>query len=287
LLGRFAGTDGIKTGYIRASGFNLTSSAQRGDKRIIGVVMGASSGAARNKYMMTMLAKAFPQCKEGRTLASAVQGAGPASATALAAVAPAKSLPVLAAAKPEPAADPKLVMPDPIPSDFVTANAAPDSEAAAEEDTAQASAADEATFTALDPPPAETVQPKAETKAGAQDSAKIVIASTAPAANLPFGVKKNAPGAGGVVIVPDTSSTWKIQIGAYPNKSEAQAILYKVRSMDAQMFGGKPAFTVQVQLGTATMYRARLSGFSEELARAACKRLSTKGIGCVALSPQS
>ena len=40
LLGRYQGTDGIKTGYIGASGFNLTTSAKRGDKRIVGVVMG-------------------------------------------------------------------------------------------------------------------------------------------------------------------------------------------------------------------------------------------------------
>ena len=44
LLGRYQGTDGIKTGYIAASGFNLTTSAKRGDKRIVGVVMGSSSG---------------------------------------------------------------------------------------------------------------------------------------------------------------------------------------------------------------------------------------------------
>ena len=48
LLGRFEGTDGIKTGYIRASGFNLTTSAKRGDKRIIGVVMGGRTGRVRD-----------------------------------------------------------------------------------------------------------------------------------------------------------------------------------------------------------------------------------------------
>jgi D-alanyl-D-alanine carboxypeptidase len=55
LLGKFQGTDGIKTGYIRASGFNLTTSAKRGNKRIVGVVMGGTSGSARDKYMMKML----------------------------------------------------------------------------------------------------------------------------------------------------------------------------------------------------------------------------------------
>ena len=61
LLGKFEGTDGIKTGYIRASGFNLTSSVRRGDKRIIGVVMGGKSGSSRNQYMISMLSKQLPE----------------------------------------------------------------------------------------------------------------------------------------------------------------------------------------------------------------------------------
>ena len=72
LLGKFEGTDGIKTGYIRASGFNLTTSARRGKKRIVGVVMGGSSGSSRDKYMMSMLERAFPKCVDGEMIAAAV-----------------------------------------------------------------------------------------------------------------------------------------------------------------------------------------------------------------------
>lgn len=59
LLGRYKGTDGIKTGYTRASGYNLTSSVRRGNRHIIGVVLGAKSGRTRNAYMMSMLTRAF------------------------------------------------------------------------------------------------------------------------------------------------------------------------------------------------------------------------------------
>ncbi len=59
LLGRYKGTDGIKTGYTRASGYNLTSSVRRGNRHIIGVVLGANTGRARNAYMMSMLTRAF------------------------------------------------------------------------------------------------------------------------------------------------------------------------------------------------------------------------------------
>lgn len=59
LLGNYAGVDGIKTGYIRASGFNLTASAQRGNKRIVAVVMGGRTAKLRNSYMVELLNQAF------------------------------------------------------------------------------------------------------------------------------------------------------------------------------------------------------------------------------------
>ena len=47
LLGRYPGADGMKTGFICASGFNLVATATRDGKRLIAVVLGASSSAAR------------------------------------------------------------------------------------------------------------------------------------------------------------------------------------------------------------------------------------------------
>ena len=69
LLGKFEGTDGIKTGYIGAAGYNLTTSAARGNKRLIGVVLGASSGGARNRYMMNMLEPLFKKATNGSHIA--------------------------------------------------------------------------------------------------------------------------------------------------------------------------------------------------------------------------
>ncbi len=59
LMERYEGMDGIKTGYIRASGFNLVSSVKRGDKRLIGVVMGGRSAVARDNQMAQLLDSAF------------------------------------------------------------------------------------------------------------------------------------------------------------------------------------------------------------------------------------
>lgn len=72
LLGKYDGVDGIKTGYIAAAGFNLTTSVKRGDKRIVGVVLGANSTVSRNQYMVDMLDRTLPACRAGSTLASIV-----------------------------------------------------------------------------------------------------------------------------------------------------------------------------------------------------------------------
>ena len=59
LLKRYKGTDGIKTGYIRASGFNLVASVKRDNTRLIGVVFGGVSGSRRDLHMMYLLNKGF------------------------------------------------------------------------------------------------------------------------------------------------------------------------------------------------------------------------------------
>ena len=61
LMERFAGMDGIKTGYIRASGFNLAASAVRDNRRLIGVVMGGESSRARDNRMAELLNAGFSQ----------------------------------------------------------------------------------------------------------------------------------------------------------------------------------------------------------------------------------
>lgn len=59
LLYRYKGADGMKTGYIRASGFNLLASAVRGERRLIAAVFGGKSARARDTAMAGLLDKAF------------------------------------------------------------------------------------------------------------------------------------------------------------------------------------------------------------------------------------
>ncbi|MBE9638920.1 D-alanyl-D-alanine carboxypeptidase family protein [Salipiger mangrovisoli] len=58
-LAAYKGADGIKTGYTRAAGFNLVASAERGRERIISVVFGGTSTAARNAKSAELLDLGF------------------------------------------------------------------------------------------------------------------------------------------------------------------------------------------------------------------------------------
>jgi D-alanyl-D-alanine carboxypeptidase (penicillin-binding protein 5/6) len=59
LLGKMPGVDGLKTGFTNAAGFNLAASAMRDGNRLIAVVMGSASGAARNADVESLLLTGF------------------------------------------------------------------------------------------------------------------------------------------------------------------------------------------------------------------------------------
>ena len=72
LLGRVRGVDGIKTGYIRASGYNLVSSVKTGGRSIVAVVIGGRTGASRNAQMQKLIARYLPKASRrggGRIIA--------------------------------------------------------------------------------------------------------------------------------------------------------------------------------------------------------------------------
>jgi D-alanyl-D-alanine carboxypeptidase len=86
LLEWYEGADGIKTGFVHASGFNLAASAVRNGHRLIAVIMGGDSAHGRDEIMADLLDKGFADI-----------GAGPAIARNQA-PAPAAPMPVIASA---------------------------------------------------------------------------------------------------------------------------------------------------------------------------------------------
>jgi D-alanyl-D-alanine carboxypeptidase len=76
LLGRVEGVDGIKTGYTRASGFNLVTSMHRGNRHLVGVVMGGRSGGSRDAIMRNLLAENLEKAATKRTVAAIAERSG-------------------------------------------------------------------------------------------------------------------------------------------------------------------------------------------------------------------
>ena len=64
LMRTYRGMDGIKTGYINASGFNLVASARQDGRRIVGVVFGGRTSKTRNSHMKTLLDNGFSKIRK-------------------------------------------------------------------------------------------------------------------------------------------------------------------------------------------------------------------------------
>jgi D-alanyl-D-alanine carboxypeptidase len=90
LLGNVEGVDGIKTGYIRASGFNLVTSVRSDGRSIVAVVMGGQTGGKRDARMRGLVAKFLPKASRregGDLIAKAPVEAAPANGSSKAVVA--------------------------------------------------------------------------------------------------------------------------------------------------------------------------------------------------------
>jgi D-alanyl-D-alanine carboxypeptidase len=84
LLGSVDGVDGIKTGYTRASGFNLITSIHRGNRFLVGVVMGGRSGGSRDAIMRNLLAENLDKAATRRTVAAITERNGLGQGTEIA-----------------------------------------------------------------------------------------------------------------------------------------------------------------------------------------------------------
>jgi D-alanyl-D-alanine carboxypeptidase len=118
LLKSYAGADGLKTGYIRASGFNLVTSVKRDGRRLIAVVFGGKSPRSRDRHMAKLLDRSFTKLA---TIRVAKVPDLPQRKPALLAAAASTETDAAAAPRPED------VLPDPVPAEMGSAeDALPD-----------------------------------------------------------------------------------------------------------------------------------------------------------------
>jgi D-alanyl-D-alanine carboxypeptidase len=276
LLGRIDGVDGIKTGYTRASGFNLLTSVHRDGRSLLAVVMGGRSAAGRDRIMANLIGDHIAEASTAHA-ATAVAEAAPAESTE-----PrdeqADATPMRARATV--VAQAKLQR---ISATARAANAvgegddgAGDEEASAPDPTLKAPA------TAAD-----VGMLKSPAKSSTKTQARLAAASAL--VMPPLGRPDNSanddrrPGRASAKdddAVDAAAGGVMIQIGAPDNLAKANALLSRARERNRSTLAAAKPVTEKVRKGDATLYRARFAGLDSASAEAACRSLKRTGFSC-------
>ncbi len=286
LLIHYSGTDGIKTGYTRASGFNLVTSVHRGSKHLVAAVFGGRTARIRNARMRSLLDKAFAKAstKVTRTPAVAMRAPPPVRAASPAralkpSLSPPQSPPTASVVKAEPVASspgrdtgaPAIaiarVHPVLIDHDMMRQQSPAAAQGApAAFATASAGATTLPRFAAGLPP--STLQGQAEALAGGAPQA-------APARTASLRGEEAAR-----VPATEAGGPFEIQIGAYGDPSDAKQHMAAVRQRVGSLLDPYPAVAVPVQQGSNQFYRARFRGFDKTAAASTCVQLKRLQIDC-------
>ncbi len=273
LMYRYKGMDGIKTGFINASGFNLVSAVNDRGRRVVGVVLGGRTASARDARMAALLDDAMPR--------ATVRGG------ALVAAIGAPSLPRSGVPKPVGRA---VSEPDATLTDAMDPVAA---QIAHAETLARTQAGENLGMTAgaTDHFPAVPDRPAAETRMRKRAPAArtVAIEPTAPSAGQAFAYASGpVPQAaipappGGLPFAIASHAGWTVQLAAAPSQAEAIALLSRALPALDHRFSGITPYTESVQGRSGLLHRARLSGFEDRAAaQSACKALTARSFSCL------
>lgn len=279
LLGRVEGVDGIKTGFIRLSGFNLVTSVNRNGRLLVATVMGGQTARARDAHMAELIETYLPKAsiRLGNTVKAAPASYNDPRRGELPMAS--RSQPVVAAA-PVPLPDAKGPPHRLVPEE--AGDVGDDDEAMEGPDTVSSLASSTPPVPAAAVPRSTTPKSAAKatgTKVASLDDAQIVPAPKKPAAKA----KAAAPVEEDDAATAPSKGGWVIQIGAVPSAKAATDLLSRARTSAAKALKGAESYTQKVE-GSKTLYRARFGGFSSQsTANAACAALSAKQFPCMAM----
>lgn len=291
LLGQ-NGVDGIKTGYIRASGYNLLTAARKSNRHIVVVGFGFNSGAARNAKVAQLISKYLPKARRGSYYRTAMIANPLVGGTLVA------SRPVVPAARPSFRINQSPELPTPA-------------------------------FTAPAVTLASAVIPVPQTRPvnlmarNAVEATNLVVASTAPrpaprnldvigawiSQTLRLDQKTGAPLLPPASIGSNTAQNnqaidlltsgsvkqatqsqpqsqtkgWIIQVGAAPNQAGAERLLTAAAGKASQL-GDFRRYIERFEKNGQVFFRARFAGFGQRnQAQSMCTSLKTKQMNCLAV----
>ncbi len=251
LLVSYAGMDGLKTGYTRASGFNLAATARRSGERVIVVVFGGRSARTRDKEVARLLDLGFERLRERR----------PAPAVAL--------------------------LPQPKPGTGVAAVAAVDPADAISPEAGPVPALRPGTLVEvpnLRPAPAVAALPTGSVLDVLPPAERAVIIAAAANAPLPAPNPQRLAVAGrsGTATGP-----YAVQVGAFHDSNLARRAAQTAAGLVPQILMQGAIDVSPLKGRRRTVYRARVAGFERAVADQACQMLQQQRQECFVVQTQA
>ncbi|WP_323767377.1 D-alanyl-D-alanine carboxypeptidase family protein [Marinovum sp.] len=288
LLSSYKGADGIKTGYTRAAGFNLTASAERGRERVIATVFGGRSTTTRNARVAELLDLGFnrapthvalnlprkPQYRGNQGLVTGGSDAAVASLAPVGGERPAAGktiavkLDVTRSLRPRARPGATIRMPEATIVAAVKEGVADAVAEATAAKIAKASLADIAETPAVRPEPR---------------PAEVVLASAGAIAAPPVPDPVIREQVQEIITRVSTSGGrhWGINIGRYGSHFAAEKVLLKTALTEMSTLDGALRKVVRRSSG----FDANFMGLSRETADLACRRLQARNISCFMIGP--
>ncbi|MGX1742371.1 SPOR domain-containing protein [Bosea sp. NPDC055353] len=317
LLGKVEGVDGIKTGYTRASGFNLMTSARSEGRHVVSIVLGGRSGASRDKIMTDLVLASLPRAStSGRASVMVAEAPAPEERP--------RSLPVQqAAAEPAPIPVPRprqqAEEPQALPAAARAYAPMPTTTPIAPPRPIAVAGGRPLQISGMRPVAATTTPSAMRWSIGAQPAdAKVLrppanVDVTSSIAKAPEPVAEPVKVAEAKIDVPAApvarkieaapakvqapepapvmthqaaivaSGKWVIQLGATDDEGKAKEILARAKAKASASLASASPFTEKVEKGGSTLFRARFAGFDDSKdAQNACNKLKRGGFSCFA-----
>jgi D-alanyl-D-alanine carboxypeptidase len=273
-LNSYKGADGIKTGYTRAAGFNLTASAERGNERIIVTVFGGNSTTSRNAKVAELMDLGFRRAPSRAPLRKPTPPAYVADDTVVMASAGStpggagKTIRLIGAVKTS--IRPRIRPPSQTPVLVAQATAPPVTDADV------TAALQEAVATAPEPSPVAVAAP--------DGSVQLAAVSVRPAAR-PATIETVVVQAVEQEIVTRVSTSggrhWGVNVGRYPSRFDAEKVLLQTALAEMATLGGSLRKVVKRPQG----FEANFLGMTRESADLACRRLAARNVSCLMIGP--
>jgi D-alanyl-D-alanine carboxypeptidase len=239
LLVSYAGMDGLKTGYTRASGFNLAATARRSGERVIVVVFGGRSARTRDKEVARLLDLGFERVRERRPAPAIalLPQAKPGTTMAAVAVVDTADDAIAPEAGPVPALRPGTLVEVP----------------------------------GVRPAPVVAVAPAVSVLDALPPAERAVIVAAAANAPLPAPNPQRLVVSGGAGTA--ATGSFAVQVGAFHDSNLARRAAQTAARLVPQILMQGAIDVSPLKGRRRTVYRARVAGFERAVADEACQML--------------